>query len=88
MTKEDRERIESENKKMADKALRVLAGAFKETELKPEDTSPAALERGLVFIGLTGMIDPVRPEVDVYKRQPHNCIPAVQVRPDYLSRKK
>lgn len=63
MTKEDRERIESENKKMADKALRVLAGAFKETELKPEDTSPAALERGLVFIGLTGMIDPVRPEV-------------------------
>lgn len=63
MTEKDRERIESENKRMADRALRVLAGALKETEEKPEDISPAALESGLVFVGLTGMIDPVRPEV-------------------------
>ncbi|WP_294145538.1 cation-translocating P-type ATPase [uncultured Clostridium sp.] len=63
MTEKDRERIESENKRMADRALRVLAGALKETEEKPEDISPAALESGLAFVGLTGMIDPVRPEV-------------------------
>lgn len=63
MTEKDRKWIESENKRMADRALRVLAGALKETEEKPEDISPGALESGLVFVGLTGMIDPVRPEV-------------------------
>lgn len=63
MTEKDRKWIESENKRMADRALRVLAGALKETAEKPEDTSPASLERDLVFVGLTGMIDPVRPEV-------------------------
>ncbi len=63
MTEKDRTWIESENKRMADRALRVLAGALKETEEKPEDISPGALESGLVFVGLTGMIDPVRPEV-------------------------
>lgn len=63
MTEKDRKWIESENKRMADRALRVLAGALKEIEEKPEDISPGALESGLVFVGLTGMIDPVRPEV-------------------------
>lgn len=51
------------NKRMADKALRVLAVAFKKYDSAPADFSPDALENDLVFIGLTGMIDPVRPEV-------------------------
>lgn len=52
-----------ENKRMADKALRVLAAAFKEYDGLPADVSPEAIEKEMVFIGLTGMIDPVRPEV-------------------------
>ena len=63
LTDAHRSAIMEENKKMANKALRVLASAFKETDSIPEDTSPESLERDLTFIGLTGMIDPVRPEV-------------------------
>lgn len=62
-TDELRASVAAENKRMADKALRVLAVAYKEYVAAPEDTSPAALENDLIFIGLTGMIDPVRPEV-------------------------
>jgi Ca2+-transporting ATPase len=51
------------NKAMADKALRVLAAAMREYSKPPESAEPAELERELTFIGLTGMIDPVRPEV-------------------------
>jgi Ca2+-transporting ATPase len=63
LTDEARAEILAENKKMAGKALRVLAAALKPHEVEPKDFSPSALERELCFIGLTGMIDPVRPEV-------------------------
>jgi len=58
-----RDRIIQENKNMANKALRVLGAAMKETDELPSDVSPEGLERGLTFVGLMGMIDPVRPEV-------------------------
>jgi Ca2+-transporting ATPase len=63
LTDNHRSEILGENKKMADKALRVLASAMKETDSLPSDISPGSLEQGLTFIGLVGMIDPVRPEV-------------------------
>ena len=63
LTDESRAEILLENKKMAGKALRVLAAALKPHETEPANFSPEALEKGLCFIGLTGMIDPVRPEV-------------------------
>lgn len=58
-----RAEIAKDNKRMADKALRVLACAYKEHASVPSDFAPEKLENDLVFIGLTGMIDPVRPEV-------------------------
>ena len=51
------------NKAMADKALRVLAAAKKDLSALPSAYDSETVECDLCFIGLVGMIDPVRPEV-------------------------
>ncbi len=63
LSEELRHEILTANKAMADKALRVLAAAMRRWEEKPADYADTVLEKELIFIGLTGMIDPVRPEV-------------------------
>ncbi|MBR5497543.1 MAG: cation-translocating P-type ATPase [Clostridia bacterium] len=63
MSEEIKEKIATENKRMADKALRVLACAMKKYPEVPASFEPDELEYDMVFVGLTGMIDPVRPEV-------------------------
>lgn len=63
MTGERREQILAANKAMADEALRVLALASRTYTEKPVDFAAEALENNLVFCGLSGMIDPERPEV-------------------------
>jgi len=57
------EKILLENKGMTGKALRVLAAAYKEYRELPLFEEASELEQDMVFIGLVGMIDPVRPEV-------------------------
>ena len=63
MTDAHRAEIAARNHAMTGNALRVLAAAMRTYDALPDDTSPAALEQHLCFLGLTGMIDPVRPEV-------------------------
>ena len=63
MTREYKERILAANKEMADRALRVLAAAMRVWDAMPQDNEPDTLECDLCFVGLCGMIDPVRPEV-------------------------
>ena len=65
MTAEYKQQIIAANKAMADKALRVLACAERFYTAEPTSYEPEALETELCFTGLCGMIDPVRPEVQV-----------------------
>jgi Ca2+-transporting ATPase len=61
LDEEARSRILAANEKMANDALRVLAIACREID-EGTPTDEEALERGLVFLGLIGMMDPPREE--------------------------
>ena len=63
LTDSVRKEIFAANKTMADKALRVLCAARRSHESLPNDFEPQTLENDLCYIGLSGMIDPIRPEV-------------------------
>ena len=63
LTEEILAKAAEENTRMGNKALRVFAAAYKVYDTAPAEYEAAALENNMIFIGLTGMIDPVRPEV-------------------------
>lgn len=63
MDDETRKAILEKNKNMADRALRVLCCAMRSYDAPPENYEAENLEQDLCFLGLSGMIDPIRPEV-------------------------
>ena len=84
MTEAKRNEIMTVNKAMADRALRVLAAAKRDWAEKPGDNTPEFLEQDLVFLGLTGMIDPVRPVVKAAIEECRNAgIRAVMITGDH-----
>lgn len=63
LTDEMRDEVLAENTRMAGNALRVLCGAFKLYDEYPSALKHEIIEQEMTFIGLVGMIDPIRPEV-------------------------
>lgn len=53
------------NDQMSEKALRVLAVAYREIDTIPEQPTSEEIEQDLIFMGLVGMIDPPRKEAKV-----------------------
>ena len=85
MPDERREQILAANKAMADQALRVLALASRTYTEKPADFAAEALENNLVFCGLSGMIDPERPEVAPAIEEAHGAgIRTVMITGDHI----
>lgn len=60
MTDEEKTRILADNSRLAQKGMRVLGVAFRNTDM-PGDLG--SLEQKMVFLGLVSMIDPPRQEV-------------------------
>ena len=61
---QERDRIEAANRHMGEKGLRVLAFAARlvpDDELPLMHADPMALTTGLGFVGMVGIIDPLRP---------------------------
>jgi Ca2+-transporting ATPase len=63
LDEEWRRRIVDANNGLAQQGMRVLGVAMRPLEELPPTADEDTLEQQLVFIGMTGMIDPPRPEV-------------------------
>ena len=62
LTQAKKNKVLQANEQLAGAALRVLAMAYKQLPQNAEKLEDEALEEGLVFAGLQGMIDPPREE--------------------------
>ncbi len=65
LSAKQRQGIIAQNDQMATNGLRVLGFAYKPLDEIPQEGSEETSEQGLVWLGLTGMLDAPRPEVRV-----------------------
>jgi Ca2+-transporting ATPase len=63
LTAEMKAKIMAANDDMTQDALRVLGAAYRVVNVLPEEIKSDELEQNMIFVGLIGMIDPARKEV-------------------------
>lgn len=63
LTAEMKAKIMAANDDMTQDALRVLGAAYRVVNVLPEEINSDELEQNMIFVGLIGMIDPARKEV-------------------------
>src|SRR5690606_31642275 len=87
LTKQDERQILDANSDMAKQALRVLGFAYKEQTTQPKGQSA---ESKLVFVGLQGMMDPPRKEVQEVMHRVHTeaGMKVVMITGDYIDTAK
>ena len=85
----DKSKVQKENEQMANKALRVIAIAYKDVDILPANIESSSIESNLNFVGLMGMIDPPREGV---KEAVEECkragIKTVMITGDHISTAK
>ncbi|MEI8217158.1 MAG: cation-transporting P-type ATPase [Eubacteriales bacterium] len=84
LQQEDIDRIVAENDKFAQSGLRVLAMAYRKAEDTGSEFTPENCEIDLIFVGLTTMMDPPRPEVENAVKRAHKAgIRIIMITGDY-----
>ena len=82
-------KIQSDNRQMAQKALRVIAVAYKDLDTLPSKIDSQNIENNLTFVGLIGMIDPPREGVkEAVKVCKNSGIKTVMITGDHLETAK
>ncbi len=83
------ELLKNKNEKMAEKALRVLAVAYLDVDILPKQIESETIEKGLIFVGLIGMIDPPRKGVkEAIKECKKAGIKTVMITGDHITTAK
>ena len=80
-----RKEILGKNSEFARSALRCLGYAYRKHSDMPSEITSDAIEKDMVFVGLTGMIDPSRPEAkEAIKECKSAGIRPIMITGDYL----
>jgi Ca2+-transporting ATPase len=81
-----REKIMNANSNLADKAMRVLAVAYRIFDTLPDNMDAHEVEKELTFLGLVAMIDPPRPEVKLAMQECRSAgIRSVMITGDHIN---
>ncbi len=85
----EKAKIQKENEKMAQKALRVIAVGYKDLDFLPQKIDTNTIENNLIFVGLIGMIDPPREGVkEAVKTCKRAGIKTVMITGDHIATAK